>query len=229
MKECIILAGGLGSRLNRVSSDIPKCLMKVVDRPFLDFLFDFLSSQSFDHIILSLGYGANYISKWLESKKFSFDITLVVENELLGTGGAIKNALPATRSDSVFVMNGDTLFKIDSTKMLSIHEQGEFDITIALKPMQNIQRYGTVELSDNGVVTSFKEKAPTLEGLINGGVYVLNKSLFDRVEKQRFSFETEVLEKTDIFRLQGYISDAYFIDIGTPEDYQKANLDFQNF
>lgn len=229
MKECIILAGGIGSRLSIVATDDPKCLVKILNKPFISYLFDYLICERFDHVVLSLGYGASKISKWLEVNKYPFEITLVVEKEQLGTGGAIKNAISAIREDSFFVMNGDTLFKVNTEDMRRLNMQNNADIIIALKPMSDIERYGSVTLDSTDRIIRFKEKEPIDDGLINGGIYILNKSLFDNITTSVFSFEKEILEHTDKFKIFGHIDDSYFIDIGTPEDYQKANMDFLNF
>lgn len=229
MKECIIIAGGLGSRLGEIASDNPKCLVKILDKSFISYLFDYLVRENFEHVILSLGYGATKIAKWLEANKYPFEITVVVEKEQLGTGGAIKNALSAVRGENPFVMNGDTLFKVDTNQMRSVHSNNGADITIALKPMMNIDRYGSVSIDNNERVIRFKEKESLVEGLINGGVYIVKRAIFENVDDTIFSFEKNILEHTEKFRVYGHIDDSYFIDIGTPEDYQKANIDFLNF
>lgn len=229
MKECIVLAGGIGSRLSAVTSDEPKCLVKILNKPFISYLFDYLLREGFEHVVLSLGYGATKISKWLEVNRYPIEITVVVEKEQLGTGGAIKNAISAIKGDSFFVMNGDTLFKVNTEEMKLLHIQNNADITIALKPMKNIERYGSVTLDANNRIIRFKEKETIEEGLINGGIYILNESLFKNTTMDIFSFEKEILEYTDKYKIFGHIDDSYFIDIGTPEDYQKANMDFLNF
>lgn len=229
MKECIILAGGLGSRLGEIAVDDPKCLVNILGKPFIHYLFDYLIRENFDHVILSLGYGATRISTWLETNKYPFDITMLVEKEQLGTGGAIKNVITAVRGDSSFVMNGDTLFKVDTDAMQDVHLKKTSDITIALKPMMDIERYGSVRMNNDDRIIRFKEKEPLEQGLINGGIYIVRKSLFEKIDQTVFSFEKEVLEYTDQFQVYGYVDDAYFIDIGTPKDYKRANIDFLNF
>lgn len=229
MKECIIIAGGLGSRLGAIASEEPKCLIQILGKPFIEYLFDFLAREGIEHVILSLGYGAAKVSAWIEAKKLPFEISVLVEKEQLGTGGAIKNAISAVRGNFTFVMNGDTLFKIDTNAMLHLHDKKKADITIALKPMTNIERYGSVTMNGEDRIIRFKEKEPLGQGLINGGVYIINKLIFKDLDKDVFSFEKEVLEHTDDHKIFGYVDDSYFIDIGTPEDYKKAAVDFLKF
>lgn len=227
MRECIVLAGGFGTRLQSVVKDVPKCMAEVAGKPFLHYIFDFLREQDVSHIILSLGYKSEVVVDWLSDNNFPFRVSYVIEQEPLGTGGAIKYAMTKALSDSVFVMNGDTFFYVNFTPFSDFHIENKADISLALKPMSDFDRYGAVELQNNKIIR-FNEKSYCKSGLINGGVYLINKSLMDVLDlPDKFSFEKDVLENTKLnLSILGYESDSYFIDIGIPSDFAQANIDF---
>jgi len=229
IKEAIILAGGLGTRLREAVPDLPKCMASVADRPFVSYVIDYLRMQGLEHFIFSLGYKAEAIEAYLAEHYPTLYYSTTVENEPLGTGGGIQLALSKSLHPHVLIVNGDTLFKIDGKTVYSFHQQHNAECTLALKSMQQFDRYGVVEVRDNGRIESFKEKQFYKEGLINGGVYILAKEKFlQRSFPQKFSFEKDYLEtlcKTaDFF---GAVQDGYFIDIGMPSDYQQAQTDLQ--
>jgi D-glycero-alpha-D-manno-heptose 1-phosphate guanylyltransferase len=230
MKECIILAGGVGTRLQSVVNDVPKCMAEVADRPFLSYLFDYVNSHQFEHIILSLGYKSNIVLDWLKGKSYPFEISYVIEDSPLGTGGAIRLALDKVRENSVFVLNGDTFFDVDTSQLLDFHNKNNAVISLALKSMTDFDRYGSVDLSEDGRIIRFNEKQYCEQGLINGGIYILNKDLLLSLNlPDPFSFEKDVLEAyIHEFPFYGCVQNGYFIDIGIPSDFAKANLDFKN-
>lgn len=230
MKECIILAGGLGTRLQSVVSDVPKCMAEVAGKPFLSYLFDYAKNQQFDHLILSLGYKSEVVLQWLDGKSYPFKISYVVEDSPLGTGGAIKLAFDKVETDKAFIFNGDTFFDVDTTLLAEFHKEKNAMISLALKPMTNFDRYGSVDLDKGERIIRFNEKQHCAKGLINGGVYVINKNLFSTLSlPEKFSFEKDVMEMhiNDI-PSYGCVQDGYFIDIGIPSDFAKANQDFKN-
>lgn len=230
MKECIILAGGLGTRLQSVVSDVPKCMAEVAGKPFLSHLFDYAKKQQFDHLTLSLGYKSEVVLQWLDSKSYPFRISYVVEDSPLGTGGAIKLAFDKVETDKAFIFNGDTFFDVDTTLLAEFHKEKNAMISLALKPMTDFDRYGSVDLDEKERIIRFNEKQHCANGLINGGVYVINKNLFSTLSlPEKFSFEKDVMEThiNDI-PFYGCVQDGYFIDIGIPSDFAKANQDFKN-
>lgn len=229
MKECIILAGGFGTRLQSVVKDVPKCMAEVAGKPFLQYLFDYAAEQSIDHIVLSLGYKADIIIDWISTLKTPIKISYVIENEPLGTGGAIKYAFDKIASGQAFVINGDTFFDVDLKQLDNFHASKEADISIALKPMSNFDRYGSVELDKHDKIICFNEKKHCKHGLINGGIYLVNKKIFSALNlSSKFSFEKDVMEKElQTVKIYGCKQDHYFIDIGIPSDFEKANLDFR--
>jgi len=226
--ECIILAGGLGTRLSGVVSDVPKCMAPVGGEPFLAHVLQYLEAQFVDNVIFSLGYKSEVVIEYLRSKAYTFKTSWVLEPEPLGTGGGIRRALQKSKEQDVFILNGDTMFDVDLRAMKAVFSK-DHKAMLALKPMKDFDRYGSVQLNDQNEVIAFNEKQFQKEGLINGGVYLLNKTTSDLASfPEKFSFEKEFLEpEAHNQSLQGFISDGYFIDIGIPEDYYKAQEDFK--
>lgn len=227
--ECIVLAGGLGTRLRGVIGEQPKCMAPVNGRPFLYYLLQYLEKQGCTRLILSLGYRHEAVTAWLEGQELPFAIDWVIEQEPLGTGGGIRLALQAALGETVFILNGDTFFDVSLPQMQAAHHRQPNEVSIALKEMRNFERYGTVTTAA-GYITAFEEKRPREHGLINGGIYLANRSAFlNRSFPEKFSFEKDYLEAFTAERLfTGYESDGYFIDIGVPEDYDKAQSDFSS-
>lgn len=224
--ECVVLAGGMGTRLRSVVAELPKCLAPVAGRPFLAWLLDDLRGAGFDHIILSLGYRHEAVEDWVATLPGRDSITFVVEKEPLGTGGGVRLALEQAREERVFVLNGDTYFGVDFRAMQSSHQQSGAKATLALKPMRDFDRYGEVLCEEDGSVTAFREKQPCAAGLINGGIYLLRRDAL-RAMPERFSLEKDYFEPLAAAgALAGFRSDGYFIDIGIPEDYARAQRDF---
>lgn len=224
IKEAIILAGGLGTRLRESVPDLPKCMAPVAGRPFLFHVINYLRSQGVEKFIFSLGYKHELIEDYLSTQFSTLSYQCVIEEEPLGTGGAILLACTKATEKNIVVTNGDTLFKIDLHKATMFHNHNNAECTLLLKPMNRFDRYGVVELDEEQLVNSFKEKQFYETGNINGGVYLLNKDKFlDEEFPAKFSFEKHYLEKFyPVRRIYGLIQDAYFIDIGIPEDYNRA-------
>ncbi len=226
-KEAIILSGGLGTRLRGVVDDIPKPMAPIAGKPFLEHLLNELSGFGFEHIVLAVGYKHEVILDYFGAFYKDIKLSYSIEKELLGTGGAILQATQFLHSDETFVINGDTFFQVNYPQMEAEAKHLKSDLCIALKPMKDFERYGSVSLHKKRVV-GFKEKQKLSEGLINGGIYWLNKSILDTYPTEtRFSFESDLMPKeTALKNITGFVSDSYFIDIGIPEDYKIADSYF---
>jgi D-glycero-alpha-D-manno-heptose 1-phosphate guanylyltransferase len=230
--EAIILAGGLGTRLKGVVNDLPKSMASVNGHPFLEYLLNYLLGQGIHRIILSVGYKRDLIQSYFKDHYKGMTITYAIEEEPLGTGGGIKNAFKLVESDLAFSLNGDSLFRIDFQAMLRMHSSSGADLTLALRYLEDTARYGTVKINTDKQITGFMEKDPDSgAGYINGGVYLINKDFIDKEEfPEIFSLEKDCFEKYyDKARIFAYLSKGYFLDIGIPEDYQKAQDDFREF
>lgn len=230
IQECIVLAGGLGTRLRSVVADKPKCMAPVNDEPFLHYLLQYLIRQGVTHVVLSLGYKSEQVIEWCERSALSVTFTYAIEPEPLGTGGAILNAISHIKGEACFIVNGDTFFDVQLADFYTFHLSKQSKLSLALKPMQQFERYGSVQLDEQARITAFLEKKYCEEGLINGGVYLTSKQyLHDLHLPQQFSFEKEVLEpQVQSGQLYGFVSDTYFIDIGIPADYEQAQHDFRS-
>ncbi len=227
IKEAIILAGGLGTRLRSAVPDLPKCMAPINGKPFLTYVINHLQSQGIEHFIFSLGYKSEVITDFLAKDFPSLFFKTSLEEEPLGTGGAIKKACKIAKDSCVLVANGDTLYKIDVEKIAGVHCLTGASCSINLKPMKNFDRYGVVEIDQHCIIKSFKEKQFYESGLINGGSYALHTHKFlDELLPDKFSFETDYLEKYyQKRRMFGVIQDEYFIDIGIPEDFERAQVE----
>lgn len=224
IKEAIILAGGLGTRLRAAVSELPKCLAPVAGRPFLSYLIDYFSQEGIERFVFSLGYKHELVTAFVKEHYPTLPVHFSIEKEPLGTGGGIKLACRAVEEQTVLILNGDTMFKTDVVELAAFHYKSGADCTLSLKPMNNFDRYGAVELNADHSVKSFREKKFYEEGLINGGVYVLNTGSFLKEElPEKFSFEKDYLEvKVGTGKLAGLVQEGYFIDIGIPEDLMRA-------
>ena len=226
----IILAGGFGTRLQSVVKDVPKPMADINGKPFLEYLLEYLLQFNITKVVLSVGYKQEIIKNYFKNNYNGIDIKYSCEDEPLGTGGAIKKALRLldTNDSKVLILNGDTFFKTDISKLEKSNSIAEADITLSLKQMDNFDRYGAVEIEKN-IIKSFEEKRFYKRAYINCGVYVINKSIFDKITTSyKFSFE-EFLEKSlSDLKVSSFVSnDSYFIDIGIPSDYEKAKINFK--
>ena len=237
--EVIILAGGLGTRLRSVVSEVPKCMAPVAGKPFLWYLLRYLQRYDVSRVILSVGYLREVIFRWIDTvrEEFPFEFDYAVEETPLGTGGGIALAMQHVHGDGAIILNGDTCFDVNLSELQDFHRlHPEAKIVLALKAMRDFDRYGTVVTNEQGKVLEFREKRPCAEGLINGGVYWMNniprenpESLFYGLP-DKFSFETEVLTRHCGANgcLYGIAQNGYFIDIGIPEDYRRAEHELPN-
>ncbi|PCJ64301.1 MAG: D-glycero-D-manno-heptose 1-phosphate guanosyltransferase [Bacteroidetes bacterium] len=222
--DVIILAGGLGTRLASVVSDVPKPMAPVAGVPFLDHILKKLPHHNIGQLILAVGHKYEKIEEYYGNLYQSIPIVYSIEKEPLGTGGGIGKAFTLVKEKTALILNGDTYFDVDYEQMWQTHSGNGGLMTLALKQMPTPDRYGTV-LLDNKSIVRFQEKQTGLNsGLINGGVYWADASLKDELPKmEKYSFESEVLEKkVKEGKLTGHISDGLFIDIGIPTDYERA-------
>jgi len=227
--EAIVLAGGFGTRLQHIVNDVPKPMAPINGIPFLSFLFKKLIAAGLEHVILSTGYLHEKIESYYGNSFETLRISYSREEEPLGTGGAILLAMSKTETEDVFVLNGDTLFDIDFRSLGDFHAGNEAFLSVALREEADVSRYGSVSINKTGRITAFTEKNELHgKGFINGGIYVLNKKLFLQLEMpSKFSFEKEVMEKLyNNMNFYGLVCQAYFIDIGVPDDFNRAQLEF---
>ncbi|MBC7862470.1 MAG: nucleotidyltransferase family protein [Bacteroidia bacterium] len=231
-REAIILAGGFGTRLQSLVSDVPKPMAPVAGRPFLSYLLGYLAHFKISKAIISTGYLGDKIKSFYKDSFDTIQIAYTAEDEPLGTGGALKLAINNCETEHILVLNGDSFFDVDLGKFAKAHLNSGASFSLALRKVENSSRYGTIEL-DGTKITAFREKDGfEKEGIINAGVYIVKRSFFlaNCPADEKFSLEKDFLEKlVEKFTFTGYLSDSYFIDIGIPEDYNRAQHDFKEF
>jgi D-glycero-alpha-D-manno-heptose 1-phosphate guanylyltransferase len=221
--EAIILAGGLGTRLAPALGELPKALAPVAGRPFLDWLLQALAANGVTRCILSLGYKAEMVREHCGERCQGVELAYSIEETPLGTGGAIRRALPLVHEWPAFVLNGDTLAEIELAAMRRAHLAAGARISIAAASVPDASRYGLLRIA-GGRVAEFQEKQGAEPGFINSGCYLFNHDLFDGLDlPERFSFERDFLAPR-IGQLQPLVfaGHGYFIDIGVPEDLARA-------
>jgi D-glycero-alpha-D-manno-heptose 1-phosphate guanylyltransferase len=223
LDEAIILVGGLGTRLRGVVAQEPKPIAPVAGRPFLAWLLDRLERSGVTRAILAVGYRADRIGAAIGTRHGAMTVDYVEEDEPLGTGGALRRALREVRGRSALALNGDTLFLIDLRQMADAALSFPERLIVALRPADAADRYGTC-LVEGDRITAFSAQSTQGRTLINGGVYVTPRRLFDRFDlPDKFSFEADFIERhIEALAPLAVISDDPFIDIGVPESYAAA-------
>ena len=219
--EALILVGGLGTRLRDVVRDCPKPMAVVAGRPFVEYLLLQLRKSGFRDVVLCVGCKASYIEDYFGcGERLELRLRYSREDKPLGTAGAIKQALPLILGESFLVLNGDSFFDVDLEALTRYHRDKNAVATIALASVEDRGRYGAVEIGGIGEILSFSEKAAKEGGLINGGVYVLDKTVVETVPiGESVSLEMEVFPSLEGNGIFGFPSQGYIVDIGTPKSY----------
>jgi D-glycero-alpha-D-manno-heptose 1-phosphate guanylyltransferase len=227
--EAIVLAGGFGTRLRQVVADVPKAMAPIIGRPFLEILLNALARQGFNRVILSIGFMAEKIIGYFGSRHAGMELVHVVENHPLGTGGGIRLAMEQSRSNHVFVFNGDTFLDLDFRLVEQDWQVYERPIIVGCK-VPNTARYGRL-LEDCGIAQGFSEKGDSGPGLINAGCYVLNQGQLNSFPTgEKFSLENDFLMPAISRReFDVFIASGNFIDIGVPEDFMRAQIELQAY
>jgi NDP-sugar pyrophosphorylase family protein len=226
--KTLVLAGGFGTRLRPLSCSRPKALFPVANKPLIDYTLESLSNAGTETVILAVYYMAESLVRYLGPTKYDMGIMYVREQRPMGTGGPIKQARDMLNGDKFMVMNGDLLTDLDYKRLINYHEEKGGIATVALTQVENPYRYGSVEMDWEGRITRFVEKpefgkAPS--NLINAGLYILEPEIFDYIpENSKVRIETEVFPKlAEEQQLYGFESHGFWMDIGEPNDYLKAN------
>jgi len=225
MLPCLILAGGLGTRLRAVlGEDVPKALAPIDGEPFLTRMMRRLSQQGVTDVVLSLGHGRDQIKDIFPSSSFGMAISFIEEDEPLGTGGAIVHAMKTYGASDMIVMNGDTISNLDLRNLTAFYHSTNPDLIVTATQVQDASRYGTLDFdATSRRLSAFKEKRPA-QGFINVGTYVVNARRLLRFElPEKFSFEQDFLsEYVSSLDIRVFPEVTEFIDIGIPTDYARA-------
>ena len=228
MIEALILCGGKGERLKEITKGIiPKAMVQVNKKPFLYYIINQLKHWEIRNLILLVGYKKELIIDYFgDGGKFGVNIKYSIENNPMGTGGAIKLAENLIQGKKFFLLNGDTFLDINFQGFLKFQIENNADVAIAVKFLENSNRYGIVKFNRNKII-SFSEKSNLKSSFVNLGIYIFEKSLLLDVALKPSSLERDLLpyfvSEKNVF---GYMCNGYFIDIGIPNDFKKANKEF---
>jgi D-glycero-alpha-D-manno-heptose 1-phosphate guanylyltransferase len=223
--EAVVLAGGMGTRLRTIVADRPKPMAEIRGRPFLEYLLDYLAEIHIRKVILSVGYMHEFIIAHFGQRYRNLELDYAIETIPLGTGGGLRQALLKTRSEVLFVFNGDTYFQVEPDRMISMMEDQQADVVLALRSVADGWRYGNIVTGANGRIVGFSEKGEQHgPAMINGGIYLLKSRTIDDAElPEAFPLETGFFEKkVSELRFFGIPFTGKFIDIGIPETYTAA-------
>jgi len=228
--KAVVLVGGEGTRLRPITETLPKPLVPLVDRPSLDHVLDHLAGHGVHEVVLSSSYLEETFHAFIQARRGDPSITWITETEPLGTGGAIVNALEAFDADDpFFALNGDILTDLDLTEMLARHRDRGAMATIALTHVEDARPYGLVPMNAEGRVLEFREKPSELmPGDINAGTYVLDPAALEGWTRgENVSIERQIFPALIAAgrHLAGFPSEAYWMDLGTPQAYLQAQFD----
>lgn len=222
--QAVIMAGGLGSRLRPLTNDIPKPMVKIIDKPIVQCIIENLAKYGVRDIVVTLGYKPESIMDFLaDGSRFGVRVRYAIESSPLGSAGGVKNVQDMLE-DTFVVMSGDALTDINIASLLHRHFAHEGNVTMAVAEMDNVSSFGLVNADSQGRVLDFVEKPQTISsGLVNTGIYVMEKRILDKVpvgEKYDFARDLfpQILDSIYTYRLEGYWS-----DIGTLSSYYLAN------
>lgn len=233
LNTAIILAGGMGTRLKTIISDLPKPMAPIMNVPFLTYQLNYLKHFGIKKVIFSVGYLSEKIIAHYNQSFENISIEYSIEKNPLGTGGGIRMAMSNLKEDLVLILNGDSFFDLNLEQFYNLHLEQKSDFSLALRYVNNSERYGNIEFNSSNQITSFIEKNQLNQsGYINAGVYILSKKLYLQNTKPdiNFSIEKDFFEKQlNQLIIKGFEFKDYFIDIGIPEDYLKAQDDFKEF
>lgn len=232
MTVAVILAGGLGTRLRSVVPDVPKPMANVLGRPFLEYLMDYWIAQGVSKFIVSVGYKRELIIAHFANSYRGIKILYVQETHPLGTGGGMLLASQNLKNPFL-LLNGDSLFKVELHKLIEFHKHKDSDWTLSLFRASESDRYGGVEIDENGQIHTFQSAKSATHALANGGVYYINPKVLRNsnfIPGNSYSLELNILpklieEKRNFFGME---IDAQFIDIGIPKDYLEAQSLLEN-
>jgi len=224
---CLILVGGLGTRLRPALGDIPKPMAPIAGKPFLEYLIRWIGQAGFTHVVLCLGYRADQIVEHFGcGDAFGLKLTYSFESEPLGTWGAIRLARKYINHPYFVVLNGDSWLQVDLYRLLDFHLEKNGISSIAAVEVENASRFGSIHLDPSGRVTEFLEKQAAGTALINGGVYVFSRGALEiEGSAAACSLEKEILPALIPRGVYAMRLKGYFVDIGVPEAYRRLASD----
>ncbi len=221
--QAIIMAGGAGTRLRPLTNDIPKPMVKIIDKPVMEYALRLLKYYD----IYDIGVTVNYLHEKIESyfgdgREFGVRLTYFIEDEPLGTAGSVKQA-EKYLDDNFLVISGDAYTTINIDKLRGAHLAGGRLATLAVKELENPRGFGVVKVRD-GVITEFLEKPEySSEKLVNTGIYMLKRDILQLIPDGFYDFGRQLFPRLE-GKMSAYITEDYWSDIGTLESYYQTNL-----
>ncbi|MDP2943873.1 MAG: nucleotidyltransferase family protein [Candidatus Omnitrophota bacterium] len=220
MIKAIILAGGRGLRLRSILKDVPKPMAPIAGKPFLEYLILQLVKWNVKDIVLSVGYKKEVIKAYFGGgRRWNVKIIYSEEDNPLGTGGALKKSVKLIENKEFLVMNGDSFLDLDFNQIIDFHKKKKALASVGLACVNDISRFGKVEINSRNEVVRFIEKGSGGKGTINGGVYVFDREIINYISPGKVSLEKEVLPRLIKWGLYGIVTQGFFIDIGIPRDF----------
>ena len=224
LREAVILVGGLGTRLRSVVADRPKVLAEVNGKPFLAYLLEQVAAAGITHTVLCTGYRGEQVQTAFGEQYAGMQLSFSQETTLLGTGGALRLALPQLSTSTFLALNGDSFCEVNLADFWAWHLAHQARASLILSHQADTSRYGRVSSSANGAIQSFDEKDNVSgPGWINAGLYLLSSELLEALPPNEvISLERQVFPKWIGQGLFGFPNQGRFVDIGTPESYAQA-------
>jgi NDP-sugar pyrophosphorylase family protein len=225
--KAFILVGGLGTRLRSLGITQPKPMVDIGGRPFLEYLVLYLAGQEIRDFVFCVGYGAEEILRWFgDGSRWGVRLDYSVETTPLGTGGAFKNA-ESFAADENLVLNGDSFLELELRRFIAFHRRKNALASVAAITVPASQDYGTIQTGRAGRIRAFSEKIPGGTGLINGGIYLMQREVLGYIPQgQPVSIEKETFPRLlATGRCYAFKTKGYFLDIGTPERLEIARRD----
>ncbi len=221
--QAIIMAGGMGSRLRPLTNEVPKPLVKIIDKPVMEYVIENLAAGGVDDIAVTVGYKGDMIMDYFaDGSKWDVKLTYFEENQPLGTAGGVKNAADFIKDDFL-VLSADGLSNIDVKDLCEFHRSHSQQITMAVRYMQDARGFGLVRTDERNIITSFAEKPKFLcSGLINMGIYAFDKSILDDIPDGKCDFSYDVFPR-HIGDIRAYNTQCFWSDIGTLSEYYLTN------
>ena len=218
--DAVILCGGLGKRMQLISKDTPKVLFEIEGKPFMDYVLRFLKNQGLHRVILCVGHLSGKVRDYCgEGAAWGLEVVYSEEKELLGTAGAVINAADRIQSENFWVLNGDSLLEMNLSAMHDFHQAKSAKITLGLTKVSDQKRFGAVFMNENQEITRFNEKKAEGAGWINGGLYLIQKTVLEGRALKPCSWEEGIFPSYLGQGLYGFASSGSFFDIGVPESY----------
>lgn len=221
--DAVILCGGLGKRLRSVNPDLPKVMVAVEKKPFLDITIGYLKKEGVRRMVFCTGYKAEVIEQYYQRAGCGLSFAFAREKKPLGTGGALKNAKEIITSDPFFCLNGDSFSGIDYQTLLDFHQRKNALATLVVARHEGQNDCGAITLDCEKHIVSFKEKDPSAHSFVSAGIYCFAQKIFSLLpDEMNFSLEYDCFPRLVGKGLYGYVSERQFFDIGTPDRYRQA-------